>query len=425
MADTSLSENELEPFLHALHIANNRAAKQRPALDPRHQPLHVFYGGAHLFKAKTVQKLGAIALHTLQEYAPDASALASALEINSDLAHRIYPRIVNKLISEPIEDFRIDFEDGFGHRSDREEDRCSQEAASEVAKAMHDGTLPQSIGIRIKPLSEELKHRSLRTFDMFLTKLLVQTGGRLPPNFVITLPKITEREQVTTLAMVCDVFERSRQLAAGTLQLELMIETTQAILAEDGSCALPHLVLEGRGRIRGVHFGVYDYTAACGITAAYQHIAHPACDFARQMMLAALSGTGIWLSDGPTNMLPIGSPEVVHRAWRQHFGNVRQSLVNGFYQGWDLHPAQLPARYAAVFNFFLEGIDSFSERFKNFVANSAQASRSGNIFDDAATGQALANHFLRAIDCGAISKTEALEKCGLTHDELHLRLFVK
>lgn len=425
MADTSLSASELEAFAHTLHIANYRAANRFPSLAHGRQPVHVVYGGAHLFKANTAQKLGAIALRALQEYAPDPPALASALEINPNFAHRIYQRIVNKLMSEPIEDFRIDFEDGFGHRSDREEDQCSQEAASELATAMRDGTLPQSIGIRIKPLSEELKHRSLRTFDLFLTKLLERSGGELPPNFIITLPKVTAPEQVATLAMACSAFERARQLKAGTLRLELMIETTRSIIAADGSCALPHLVSEGSGRIRGVHFGVYDYTAACGITAAHQHIAHPACDFARQMMLAALSGTGIWLSDGPTNVIPIGSPEVVHRAWRQHCGNVRRSLANGFYQGWDLHPAQLPARYAAVFAFFLEGLDTFSERLKNFVANSAQASRSGNIFDDAATGQGLLNYFRRAIDCGAISEAEALEKCGLTRDELHLRLFVK
>ncbi len=425
MADTSLSVSEIEAFVHTLQIANHRAANQFPNHAHGRQPVHVVYGGAHLFKANMAKKLGAIALRALQEYAPDPTTLASTLEMNPEFALRIYPRIVNKLMSEPIEDFRIDFEDGFGHRSDREEDQYSQAAASELAKAMRDGTLPQSIGIRIKPLNEELKHRSLRTFDLFLTKLLDQTGGELPPNFVITLPKITAPEQVATLAMACGAFERARKLATGTLQLELMIETTQSILAANGSCALPHLVLEGGGRIRGVHFGIYDYTGACGITAAHQHLEHPACDFARQMILAALSSTGIWLSDGPTNVIPVGSPEVVHRAWRLHCANVRQSLVNGFYQGWDLHPAQLPARYAAVFAFFLEGLDTFSERLKNFVANSAQASRSGNIFDDAATGQGLLNYFRRAIDCGAISEAEAVEKSGLTRAELHLRLFVK
>lgn len=423
MADTSISDSALAGFEVALNLANKQSAHHITSTATARQPVHVVYGGAHLFRAGTTQKLGNLALLALNEYAPDAEALALALAINLDLAHRIYPRIVSKLMSEPIEDFRIDFEDGYGHRSDGEEDECSQQAAREVAKAMRDGTLPQSIGIRIKPLNEKHNRRSLRTFDMFLTKLLEQTGSRLPPNFVITLPKITAPEQVATLAMACDAFERSRQLTTGSLHLELMIETTQAIMAADGRCALPRLVFEGSGRIRGVHFGVYDYTAACGITGVHQHVLHPACDFARQMILVALSGTGIWLSDGPTNLMPIGSQELVHHAWRLQVAHVRNSLINGFFQGWDLHPAQLPARYAAVYAFFLEELDASAERLKNFVQNAAQALRTGNVFDDAATGQGLLNFFLRAINCGAISEADVLEKCGLTHDELRSRSF--
>ena len=152
-----------------------------------------------------------------------------------------------------------------------------------------------------------------------------------------------------------------------------MIETTQSVFAADGSVALPRLIAEGGGRIVAAHFGTYDYTAACSITAAHQHMLHPVCDFAKHVMQVALAGTGIWLSDGATNVMPIGSREVVHRAWRLHAEHVRHSLVTGFYQGWDLHPAQLPSRYAAVYAFFLEGLDAASERLKNFVQKAAQA----------------------------------------------------
>ena len=95
---------------------------------------------------------------------------------------------------------------------------------------------------------------------------------------------------------------------------------------------------------------------------------HPAATSRKHVMQVALAGTGIWLSDGATNIMPIGAREVVHRAWRLHAEHVRHSLVNGFYQGWDLHPAQLPTRYAAVYAFFLEGLDAASERLRNFVA---------------------------------------------------------
>src|SRR5262249_45619588 len=217
------------------------------------------------------------------------------------------------------------------------------------------------------------KRRSLRTFDLFLTRLLDRTNGALPPNFVVTLPKITTPEQVTALASACDAFEYWREIPSGTLAFEIMIETTQSIVADDGSIALPRLIREGGGRIVAAHFGTYDYTAACGITAAHQHMLHPVCDFAKHVMQVTLAGTGLWLSDGATNIMPVGphraaegrplsdaqrdeNARVVRRAWRLHAEHVRHSLVTGFYQGWDLHPAQLPSRYATVFAFFLEGL---------------------------------------------------------------------
>ena len=425
MADTTIPESALAVFVDALDKANVRVGEQFPGDSTARQPVHVVYGGAHLFKADAAQKLGAVALRTLQEHAPDAPSLASALGLDPVLAARLYPRVVEKLTREAVEDFRIDFEDGFGNRPDREEDEHAQAAAGEVAAGLKDGTLPPSIGIRIKPLSEELKRRSLRTFDLFLTRLLDRTGGTLPPNFVVTLPKITALEQVTALASACDAFEYWRGLPPGTLKFELMIETTQSIFDADGRVALPRLIAEGGGRIVAAHFGTYDYTAACGITAAHQHMLHPVCDFAKHVMQVALAGTGIWLSDGATNVLPIGARDVVHRAWRLHAAHVRHSLVAGFYQGWDLHPAQLPSRYAAVYAFFLEGLDAASDRLKNFVQKAAQATLVGDVFDDAATGQGLLNYFLRAMNCGAITEDEAVGKSGLTLNELRARSFVK
>jgi citrate lyase beta subunit len=425
MPDTSLPDNAVTSILDSIDKANARIAEQFPGDSPARQPVHTVYGGAHLFKADAAQKLGAHALRSLQEHAPDAATLASALGLDSALADRIYLRVIDKLTQEPIEDFRIDFEDGFGNRPDREEDGFAQLAANEVAAGLSAGSLPPSIGIRIKPLNDELKRRSLRTFDLFLTRLLERSRGVLPPNFVVTLPKVTSADQVAALAAACDAFEYWRELPAGTLRFELMIETTQSIVAPDGSTALPRFIAEGGGRIVAAHFGTYDYTAACSITAAHQHMLHPACDFAKRVMQVALAGTGIWMSDGATNVMPIGSRDVVHRAWRLHAEHIRHSLVNGFYQGWDLHPAQLPSRYAAVYAFFLEGLGAASERLKNFVQKAAQATLVADVFDDAATGQGLLNYFLRAMNCGAISEREAIEMSGLTIEELRSRSFLK
>jgi citrate lyase beta subunit len=425
MGDTTIPEAALASFLDPLDKANVRTASLFPGESPARQPVHTVYGGAHLFKADAASKLGTLALKALQDHAPDAATLAVAFGLDERLAERIHIRLVEKLTSEPVEDYRIDFEDGFGNRPDAEEDAAACAAADEVAAGMKANTLPPAIGIRIKPLNEELKRRSLRTFDLFLTRLLATTGGTLPRNFVVTLPKITSHEHVAAMASACDAFEYWRDIPADQLRFELMIETTQSIFAQDGLVALPRFIAEGRGRIVAAHFGTYDYTAACGITAAHQHMLHPACDFAKHVMQVALAGTGIWLSDGATNIMPIGSREVVHQAWRLHSQHVRHSLEGGFYQGWDLHPAQLPSRYAAVYAFFLEGLEAASKRLRTFVDRAAQATLVGDVFDDAATGQGLLNYFLRAMNCGALTEGEALQMSGLTAGELRGRSFVR
>jgi citrate lyase beta subunit len=402
------------------------------------QPVHTVYGGAHLFAPDTVSKLGAIAVRALRDYAPDPGALAAALDFDCNLAARIYPRVVAKLTNEPVEDYRLDFEDGFGHRPDDEEDAVARRAAANVAAGLAAATLPARIGIRIKSLSEDaLARRGLRTFDVFLNTLLDATAGRLPNGFVITLPKITGPDQVARLASACAEFETAHRMPEGQLQFEIMIETPSAIFAPDGRAALPSLVAHGNGRIVGAHFGAYDYTASLGITAAHQYMRHSACDFARHVMQVTLADTNVWLSDGATNIMPVpphrgptvtaaeraANVAAVHSAWREHVRQVRHALAQGFYQGWDLHPAQLPTRFAAVYAFFLEGLDTTSERLKNFVRRAAQATVVGGVFDDAATGQGLLNYFLRAMNCGAMTEAEAVEMSGLTVEEIRSRSF--
>ena len=330
------------------------------------------------------------------------------------LAHTIYERVNEKLRREPVEDFRIDYEDGYGNRPDAEEDGHAAAGAEEVAKGLATNALPPFIGIRIKPFTEELRERSVRTLDIFVSTLVEKTGGKLPDNFVVTLPKITIPEQVALLSDLFDQLEKQTGLAAGSLKMEMMIETTQSIINDRGEINLPLLLEAARGRCVAAHFGTYDYTASCSITAAHQHMMHPACDFAKHMMQVSFAGTGIWLSDGATNIMPVaphraaeGGPPltaeqieenqtVVHRAWKLHYDHIQHSLTNAFYQGWDLHPAQLPTRYAAVYAFFLESLDAASERLRNFVEKAAKATLVGDVFDDAATGQGLLNYFLRA-----------------------------
>ncbi|MBS1811353.1 MAG: phosphoenolpyruvate kinase [Acidobacteria bacterium] len=471
---TSLTSESIQAITAHLQPAQQAFAARYPGDSSQRQPIHVVYGGAHLFKFDTAVRLGKMALASLEEYAPDfahlahAAGLPHAEEVPNSIAHNadlmallkdapetikakypatwfawtVYERVKEKLHREPIEDYRIDFEDGYGYRSDAQEDSHAIAAAIELAKGMQANTLPPFIGIRIKPFTAEAQARAIRTFDLFVSTLLEQTGGQLPPNFVVMLPKVSLPEQVAALVELFELFEQQTGLTSGSLKMEMMIETTQAIINERGEINLPHLLAAARGRCISAHFGAYDYTASCNVTATHQHMLHPACDFARNIMQVALAGTGVWLSDGATNVMPIPphraleghalteeqlaeNQTVVHRAWRVHYDHIQHSLINAFYQGWDLHPAQLPVRYAAVYAFFLEGLDTAAARLRNFVAKAAQATRVGEMFDDAATGQGLLNYFLRAMNCGALTEQEATEFTGLSLEELRAGSFAK
>ncbi|HVS81310.1 MAG TPA: hypothetical protein VHE60_06225 [Pyrinomonadaceae bacterium] len=470
----SLSDEAIKKITEDLRQASVASMQVYPGETGRRQPVHTVYGGAHLFKSDSAPRLGKLAERAMGEYASDFVVFAQALSLpdveqlpdvlsyaqdlkarlESDpdavreenkaawLAHTIYSRVQEKLKREPVEDFRIDFEDGYGNRPDSEEDGHAESAAIEVANGISAGTLPPFIGIRIKPFNEELRARSMRTLDIFVSTVVEKTGGKLPDNFVVTLPKITTPKQVSALADLFDLLEKETGLAHGALKMEMMIETTQSIINSEGRINLPLLLQAARGRCTAAHFGTYDYTASCSITAAHQHMMHPVCDFAKHMMQVSFAGTGLWLSDGATNIMPVGphraaegsalTPDqieenraVVHRAWKLHYDHIQHSLTGGFYQGWDLHPAQLVTRYAAVYSFFLESLDAASERLRNFVEKAAKATLVGDVFDDAATGQGLLNYFLRALNCGALTEAEALRLSGLTLEELRSGSFVK
>ena len=435
---------EAAPALQALAAANRKLAATYPGERPARQPIHTVYGGAQLYKAETTRRLGELARASFDTFAPSPKDLAEgvglppALRADAALTELVYQRVKAKLQREAVEDFRIDFEDGFGARRDVEEDETAVRAAGELARAMRDGVLPPFIGIRIKSFGEEWASRGARTLELFIDNLLAKSGGVLPDGFVITLPKVMIPEQPRTLVRLLELLEGRHGLPAGSLRFELMIETTQALIGPDGYCPLPALLAACAGRCVGAHLGTYDFTASCNITAAYQAMDHPMCDLAKGLMLLSFAGTGLFLSDGATNVMPVPphrgqelSPAqlaenraVVHSAWRLSHRHIRHSLEGGYYQGWDLHPGQLPVRYAACYGFFLEGLHSAAERLENFIAKAAQATLVGDIFDDAATGQGLLNYFLRALNCGAIDLSD-IERTGLTPAEVELRSFAK
>ena len=462
----SISTQDKSNVLDKLGKANMAFHQLYPGDKPDRQPVHTVYGGADLFSATSAEKMGKVAMNTLTTYAPNFAVFAKALQLQghetlptndqevklledslakfSDknhpayLAYTVYNKVKEKLGREPIEDFRIDFEDGFGNRSWEEEDATAEQAAKEVAKGMKQGSLPPFIGIRIKPFTEDLKDRGSRTLDIFVSTLAYETNGKLPDNFVVMLPKVTIPEQVAALVRFFELIEANTPLAKGALQCEMMVETTQAVLDADGKNPLRKFVLASEGRMKATAFGTYDYTASCNITAKYQDMGHQVCDFAHHVMKVALGSTGVWLSDGATNVMPIGphrgdnltqaqmdkNTDVVHRTWKQAYDHSRHSLWKGLYQGWDLHPAQFPTRYAAVYSFFLESYEEATHRLKTFVERAARATLTGEVFDDAATGQGLLNYFLTGLNCGALSEAEALAT-GLTIEEIQTRSFFK
>jgi citrate lyase beta subunit len=353
------------------------------------QPVHTCYVPAGRVIASTVGDWGREALESIEP------SLLPALPDG------VLDRVRAKLAREPIEDLRIDFEDGYGAPEDDVEDMDAESTAHLVSRWLEEETAPPSFGLRIKSFdTKALRERGLRTLDIFLTAL-----GEVPPGFVITFPKVTSVHQVEVFGEVLDLFGKE-------LRFEIQVETTQSIVDDQGRLAIPQFIKAGNGRVTGLHFGTYDYTAGCGLSAAQQHLAHGACDFARHVMQVSAAGTGVRLSDGSTNVLPVGDQK--KHGWETHYGLVRRSLEHGFYQGWDLHPAQLVTRYAAVYAFYREGLDADAARLKSYVQRV-----SGGVLDEPATAQALSSFFLRAVDCGALDAVEVQVATGL--DESALR----
>ena len=211
------------------------------------------------------------------------------------------------------------------------------------------------------------------------------------------------------MADLCAAFEQAAGLPERRLGFEIQIETTQAVLGPDGTATVPRLIDAARGRATALHYGTFDYSAACGVSAAHQAMDHPAADHAKAVMQVAAAGTGVRLSDGSTNVLPVGTTADVHSAWQLHYGLVRRSLARAYYQGWDMHPAHLPTRYAATYAFYREGLAAATTRLAAYTSHTDSA-----VLDEPATARALAGYLLRGLDCGALDPAELPSPAALS-----------
>ena len=401
-----LGADVLEDLDRRLAPADAELAARYPGDAGTRQPVHTVYVPADRLTPDVPANWGARALAALGEHAPTPAALAEATGLDPALVARVLPDVLAKLEREPVEDLRIDFEDGYGPRPPTQEDADALAAAAALAGAEARPAAPPYAGLRIRSLEAATRRRGLRTLDLFLGGLLAETG--LPDGFVVTLPKVTDVRQVEAMVGVCRLLEEAHGLGPRRLRFELQIETPQAILGADGTATVARMLHAADGRCTGLHYGTYDYSAAVGVAAAYQSLEHPAADHAKAVMQVAAAGTGVRLSDGSTNLLPVGDTAAVHAAWRLHARLVRRSLERGYWQGWDLHPAQLPTRYLATYAFFREGLPAAAARLRTWVERAG-----GGVLDEPATAQALAGFVARGLDCGALTEAEVRERTGL------------
>jgi len=370
------------------------------------QPVHTVYVPADRYQAGLAQEWGAQALAALDTHLTEASALAALLDVPESLAAEVLPLVREKLRTEPIEDLRIDFEDGYGSPGDEIEDGAVDSAARALLSSGEAGTAPPFTGIRFKCLEAPTRRRGLRTLDRFVAALAADGG--LPAGFGLTLPKVTSVDQVQAMVLVCEHLEDAHGLAAGALRFEIQVETPQSVLLADGTAAVARMIEAAGGRCSGLHYGTYDYSASLGIAAEQQSMEHPVADHAKAVMQVAAAGTGVRLSDGSTNVLPVGEPDSVLAAWRLHARLVRRSLQRGYYQGWDLHPAQLVTRHAATMAFYRAGFDAAAVRLRAYLGRDDSA-----VLDEPATARALAWFVSRGLQCGALTEAEVVAAAGL------------
>ena len=403
----ALTEDDVAGIDARLSGTDALLATEYPGDDGSRQPVHTLYVPADRYDPQLPARFGAQAAAAVAAFGGTA-ALAEAVGLGH-LACELAPLVDAKLVAEPIEDLRLDFEDGYGARPDDEEDADAVLAAQRVGEAVAAGVAPPFIGIRFKCFEAPTRRRGIRTLDLFLSTLA--SLGPLPDGLVLTLPKVTTVEQVEAMVALCEIFEERLGLDAGRLRFEVQMETPQLIVAADGSVPVAALLHRANGRVSALHYGTYDYSASLQIAAAYQSMEHPAADFAKQVMQVAVAETGVRLSDGSTNVIPIG--ENAQAAWQLHARLVRRSLERGYYQGWDLAAPQLPTRYLATYAFYREGFAAAATRLDNYLHGS-----DATIMDEPATARALARFVVRGLECGAVTESESLAATGATRGEL-------
>ena len=388
-----------------LAAADDTLGRLYPGDAGTRQPVHTVYVPADRVEATLAADWGRQALEAFDRYFASPAELGRVSALPSGLGDAVHERVRAKLVREPIEDLRVDFEDGLGIHPD--EDDVAVKAARALVSAIQAGQAPPFTGIRFKSLEAATRRRGVQTVDVFLGALC-QAYGSLPPGFILTLPKVSSVEQTSAMVALCERLEHAHGIESGSLRFELQIETPQAVLGADGTATVARMIHAADGRCTSLHYGTYDYSASVGVAAGYQSMEHAAADHAKAIMQLAAAGTGVRLSDGSTNVLPVGTPDNMMHAWELHARLVRRSLERGFYQGWDLHPHQLITRYAATYGFFRDGLEAAGARLQAYLSKA-----DSGVLDEPATATALAGFLVRGLDCGALDEVDVRERTGV------------
>ncbi len=374
-------------------------------------PVHTVYVPADRYDEGTPVQWGRDAVALLEQYAPNADALAAAIDVAPDRVADVYDRVRAKLANDPIEDLRVDFEDGYGRRPDEVEDADLARVLSAYERQRGDGSRPTWWGIRFKAFEAPTRERGIRTLVAFLQRTC--EGGVVPDGLTITLPKVTSVEQVAAMALALTRIESELGLPDHGLGFEIQVETAQAIMASDGRAAVAQMVHASDGRARALVYGTFDYSAGLGVAAPYQALDHPVADHAKAVMQVAAAQTGVTVSDGSTNVVDFSSADAAGATWALHMGLVLRSLRSGIYQGWDMCPGHLVSRWVATYLFFREALHPAAARLAAYT-NRVE----GGVMDEPATAKMLASALLRGVHCGAVDAAEVQELAGLSVDQL-------
>ncbi len=375
-------------------------AARYPGARPGRQPVHTLYVPAHRFHAGLVADHGRAAQQAVAEH---EGLFRELIGNDEDLLHRVR----TKLETEPVEDLRIDFEDGYGDRGDTAEDEAVAESRGRAPR----GAVRGCGAAVVRDPVQEPRAADPRARDPHPG--VVRRGRRRGRDRAGRVRGDPAQGHLGRAGRGDGLPLRRAGARPGArrprLEFELQVETPQAVVGPDGTVLVAPMIHAADGRCTGLHYGTYDYSASIGIPAAHQSLDHPSADVAKTLMQAAAAGTGVRLSDGSTNVLPVGDEADVRRGWETHLRLVRRSLQRGFYQGWDLHPHQLPTRYAATFAFFREGLDDATARLAAWAGREI-----GPVADEPATVKALAGFLVRGVECGALTEAEVTATSG--HD---------